>query len=108
MGMDANQPLNRVENFSIFPVAKEFITTSKKRTNLQVQYHKADVLDQETKDVIVTNMGVRDCRVETLLQKACQDLLLPCEEHPFDHLAASATIIQDIKLKKDASSGLTR
>lgn len=102
--MDANQPLNKIDSFSIFPVAKEFITTSKKRTNLQVQYHKADILDQETKDVIVTSMGLRDSKVETLLQKTCQDLLLPCEEHPFDHLAVSATIMQDVRPKKDSAS----
>jgi len=46
LGVDANQPLNRVENITIFPVGKEFITTSKKRTMLQVQFHKSDVLDQ--------------------------------------------------------------
>jgi hypothetical protein len=46
LGVDANQPLNRMDDITIFPIAKEFITTSKKRTMLQVQFHKSDVLDQ--------------------------------------------------------------
>lgn len=95
VGMDANQWINPQDFLSSFPDSNETITTSKKRTMMQMQYHKSDILVQETKDYLMTNMLIKECRVETVLQKEMPETLLPNCNHPFDHFVVSGIVFFD-------------
>ena len=58
LGGDLNSYLGvmKEENLNIFPVEEERITTIKKRTYTQGQFHKADKIVKESKDKIITNL----------------------------------------------------
>ena len=58
LGGDLNSYLGAMkeENLNIFPVEEEQITTIKKRTYTQGQFHKADKIVKESKDKIITNL----------------------------------------------------
>ncbi len=45
-GIDANQWIDPQDFINLYPMSSEQITTSKKRTMMQMQYHKSDVLVQ--------------------------------------------------------------
>jgi hypothetical protein len=62
---------------------------------MQMQYHKSDILVQETKDYLVTNHMIRGCKVETIMQKQLPETLLPNVQHPFDHFIVSGVVFMD-------------
>lgn len=92
VGMDANQELSPQDFIIGFPLGKDLVTTRKKRTMMQMQYHKSDVLIQEAKDYILTNEQLRDGKVETIKESSALENLLPNENHPFDHFIVTATV----------------
>ena len=91
MGLDANQKV-KLNEFYIFPDF-EAITTAKKRTMMQFQFHKSDILVEEAKDYLISNFPLSSGKIETIAQHEPANQLLPNEEHPFDHFVVSAKIM---------------
>lgn len=56
--MDANHVLKTHKRFNLFPFNPHDITTRKRRTYIQLQYHKSDKLVEETKDYLLTNLSI--------------------------------------------------
>lgn len=98
VGLDANQKVS-IGEFSIFPDF-EAVTTAKKRTMMQFQFHKSDILVEEGKDYLISNFHLSRGKVETILQHEAVNQLLPNEEHPFDHFVVSAKIVDPCFARK--------
>lgn len=61
------------------------------RTRLQTQLKKANVLNQEAKDFIMTNLKINAYSVEKINGERIKDQdMLPSLEHPFDHFVVRA------------------
>jgi hypothetical protein len=58
VGIDANHYLGDRPPYHIFPSSDKYITTSKQRTYLQLQYNKSNKMVQEVKDAIITNLDI--------------------------------------------------
>lgn len=56
VGVDANQflPMHKHPGFGIYPVEESTITSAKKRTYMQLQTNKANVIVMDCKDLIIT------------------------------------------------------
>lgn len=89
-GLDANQAVHDT-GFNQFPQVGA-ITTSKKRTMMQFQFHKSDILVEEAKDYMLSSFELDDGKIETITQHESSNKLLPNEEHPFDHFVVSTKI----------------
>lgn len=61
IGIDANQSLLTDPNnsFYTFPPSKAMTTTTKRRTSMQVQFHKAEVDVFEVKDHLMSTMPIK-------------------------------------------------
>ena len=86
LGGDINsylEPFSKELNF--FPNSQE-MTTVKKRTATQGQYHKADQIICESKDKIISTLRINEGRISYITgAKPNNDNLVPTNEHPFDH-----------------------
>ena len=80
----------------VFPDAKTTPTCNKKRTLIQAQKNKANVLSKEAKDYIISTEKLTSERVLTMsgvdVQKIESLPLLPNSEHPYDHYLIVATL----------------
>ena len=66
MGIDANQFLTDLDQLNIYPKTNNNFTTRKRRTNMQLQFEKSEVVVQGVKDHIVTNLKFLESKVETV------------------------------------------
>lgn len=61
------------------------------RTHLQVQFKKAREQSKSGKDYILTNLEIKDYRIEKINGEiAGEGDLLPSDEHPYDHFIVNA------------------
>ena len=71
------------------------MTTVKKRTFTQGQFHKADKIIRESKDKIISTMSLTAGRISYITGEQPSDKnLVPTNEHPFDHFIVSARLIK--------------
>lgn len=68
------------------------MTTIKKRTMLQAQFHKAEEMVQESKDKLITNLKIRKERVCYIDGDRSTGIYLPTKGHPFDHYLCVAEV----------------
>lgn len=73
------------------------MTTRKKRTFLQPQFNKANVINEECKDQIFSTLPILQNKVitienEEISPKKPSRTLLPSESHPFDHFMVISSI----------------
>lgn len=68
------------------------MTTAKKRTMMQFQFHKSDILVEEAKDYLISSFDLKEGKIETITQHESSNKLLPNDDHPFDHFVVSAKI----------------
>ena len=97
LGGDLNSYLGAMkeENLNIFPVEEEQITTIKKRTYTQGQFHKADKIVKESKDKIITNLQIRKGQVTYMDgTEPNEHTLVPTNQHPFDHFVVVAQLVK--------------
>ena len=67
------------------------MTTVKKRTFTQGQFHKADKVVRESKDKIMSTLIINKGRISYIRGEQPSDTnLVPTNEHPFDHFVISA------------------
>ena len=61
---------------------------------MQPQRHKAEKLDQMSKDYIITDLKMENAQVQLIngesIKKGEKEKLLPTHEHPFDHYLVAA------------------
>ena len=90
---DLNSPLNpdfefpvdeKQKMMSVFPDTDKYITANKKRTMMQPQRHKAEKLDQMSKDYIFTDLPMHASQVQLIngrpiIEGNPDNLLLPNE-----------------------------
>ena len=70
VGMDANHFLKARDSFHTFPAEAKDITTRKKRSYFQPQFNKANKLVEEVKDLLLSNLPIKQGKVETIEHKA--------------------------------------
>jgi len=96
LGLDSNHFMNpdKYPDFHISPAAETQSTTIKKRTAIQLQSKKTNVIVMETKDQIVSSMPIAKSHVVMIDGKNFTDkTYLPCEAHPFDHFLVWAELV---------------
>jgi hypothetical protein len=76
------------------PRRKNDYTCSKKRTAMQPQLNKADVISNKRSDYILTNAKISEESVSTISGRKIveNEELLPSDEHPFDHFLVICTV----------------
>ena len=95
-GGDINSFLEESETLKthrlrMYPDSDKTYTTVKKRTTLQGQYRKSDQLVVESKDKIITSLGLQNGKcVYINHQHSSEASLIPSDAHPFDHFAVIA------------------
>ena len=68
-------------------------TSIKKRTAVQLQTEKVNLIVMETKDQIVSDLPILESQVTMINGDDTSDkTYLPCEEHPFDHFLVWAIV----------------
>ena len=55
---DMNSCIESVEGFNIYPNDKREFTNAKKRTMIQPQFNKGDLLSKDIKDQIITTLQI--------------------------------------------------
>lgn len=88
------------------------ITANKIRTAFQAQPSKTDIHNFETKDYIISDLEIRnaqirkidgsviiDCEKQTTKTDEKKLLLLPSDDHPYDHYLLTATILINDELE---------
>lgn len=96
----------KTHHFNVVPNCKTHITANKIRTSIQAQPSKADEHNFETKDYIISDLEIRnaqirkidgsviiDCDKQTTKIDEKKLLLLPSDDHPYDHYLVTATIV---------------
>ena len=81
LGTDCNHFMSpkKYTSFNISPSMEVQSTTIKKRTAIQVQSRKTNVIVMETKDQIVTNLDILESHVGMISGKGISDkTYLPC------------------------------
>jgi sugar diacid utilization regulator len=95
-GMDANhfiESLNLTRPVTIVPSNPDHSTSIKKRSYIQAQLKKADVAINEVKDHIVTTLKVSNHWRALVNAEEANNLLLPNDQHPYDHLIVAAVLV---------------
>lgn len=80
IGVDANHFMEVPQikgSINIVPTDKSHSTTIKKRTFIQAQLHKADIVVNEVKDHILTTLPIQKHRTSLVDGKDAEDTLLP-------------------------------
>lgn len=94
-GMDSNHFLRNFKlNRHIHKVPNTIhqSTSIKKRSFIQAQLHKADLLVNEVKDHIITTLPIESSWLEVIDGNDSKQELLPCEKHPYDHFVVKAKL----------------
>ena len=79
--------------YSIFPNDSSTATTVKKRTSIQAQTHKSNVIVVACKDLIITTENNTDSRVSTINgNEVDKKMFLPNDDHPFDHFVVQSVV----------------
>ena len=95
LGIDCNHFMNpeKYTEFNITPNVETQSTTIKKRTAIQVQSKKTNLIVMETKDQIVSTLPISRSRIEMIDGKDFSEkTYLPCESHPYDHFLVWAEL----------------
>lgn len=87
LGGDLNSYLDcYTSELNFYPSEESEMTTVKKRTATQGQYHKADKMVYESKDKIVSSLAIAQGKITYITgNKPSNENLVPTDEHPFDH-----------------------
>jgi hypothetical protein len=96
IGTDSNHFLdpNVYPGFNFIPDVEKSSTTSKKRTWVQLQTSKANVIVMETKDHLISTRKMKNFFIGTLSGNWMNEkVYLPSDEHPFDHFAICAELL---------------
>ena len=73
------------------------LTTIKKRTSTQGQFHKAEKVIFESKDKIISTLKFNEAETKTICingKLPSRDSFIPSNEHPFDHFMVLTTLIK--------------
>ena len=103
MGIDANHSLiSHPENsYFTLPTLDDKTTSSKKRTSMQVQFHKANVEVFEVKDHLISTMPFQETsnflsrRVSVIMVNGSDkvdNIYLPNPHHPYDHFIVAGLV----------------
>jgi hypothetical protein len=93
IGVDANHFLdpNVYSGFNFIPDVEKSSTTSKKRTWVQLQSSKSNLIVMETKDHLISTRKVNNFFIGTIHGLWINEkVYLPSNEHPFDHFTIQA------------------
>lgn len=80
VGADTNSYVDNsdLKQFNIYPNSKDTFTTCKKRTHMQPQFNKADKVNEECKDQIISTLAAFRYNVMTIDGKQIKNsFLLP-------------------------------
>lgn len=84
-----DQSFQRLDIAPLLTPDSNTLTVKKKRTLMQPQRHKAEILDQQTKDFFVSTLDMKKKEIVLINgQKIKKDSplpLLPNKQHPYDH-----------------------
>lgn len=87
--------------FNIVPEKENDVTTVKKRTAIQLQTKKTNLIVMENKDQIISDLKIKKFHVVMISGgKVSEKTYLPSDEHPFDHFLVYATIDDAKESKK--------
>jgi hypothetical protein len=80
-------PDNHFEHeFGFYPMKETELTTIKKRTMTQGQFHKGNKIVAESKDKIISSLKILKGSVRYINNTEAQEkALIPTDQHPFDH-----------------------
>lgn len=97
LGGDLNSYLSPPNEFRsllhMYPRSEEQLTTIKKRTMVQGQFHKGNKIIEESKDKIITTLPIREGQVLYITgARPAKDNLVPSDEHPFDHFVVAVQV----------------
>jgi hypothetical protein len=98
LGADSNHFMDPklFPNYNFVPNTEKIATTSKKRTWIQLQSNKANVIVMETKDQLASTLKEVNHFVGMINGDWIDEkLYLPCEEHPFDHFVVCVELATD-------------
>lgn len=74
------------KTFNFYPTKEEELTTIKKRTMTQGQYHKGNIVVAESKDKIMSTLKLIKGSIRYIDNtEAGKEGLIPTDRHPFDH-----------------------
>lgn len=83
------------KGFSMYPDEPGQLTTVKKRTMTQAQFHKGNKIIQESKDKVVSTLAICDQRIMYISGVVPKhDNYVPTDEHPFDHFLLVCRLIK--------------
>jgi hypothetical protein len=77
----------------MYPEKEDQLTTIKKRTMTQGQFHKAEKKVEESKDKIISTLKIDEAKIMYISGRdTSKDSYVPTNEHPFDHFVLVAKI----------------
>lgn len=69
------------------------LTTVKKRTMTQAQFHKGNKMIQESKDKLITTLRLKECRILYIdSTEPKKEDVVPKDDHPFDHFVVAGIV----------------
>ena len=81
----------------IYPADKQEFTSHKKRTLIQPQRHKANVLNSTAKDYIISDSSIANSFIGEIINGKLKipkrTSLLPTSDHPYDHYLVCSEIL---------------
>ena len=85
--------IKATQEVNMFHINEDFISTCcKKRSYLQTQFHKADILDDSCKDFIFLNSNKSHLAMSNFKVEPAESILLPSQNHLSDHKLISCNI----------------
>lgn len=103
MGLDSNHFMSPKDypRYNIHPAVATESTSTKKRTAIQLQTKKTNLIVMETKDQIVSDLNILESHVTMINGSETSDkTYLPSDEHPFDHFLVWGVIETEVDYKK--------
>lgn len=97
LGTDSNHFMDPAlyKGYSFIPNQQKMSTTSKKRTWMQLQTSKANVIVMETKDHLVSTLREKHHFIGMINGNWIDEkIYLPCDAHPFDHFVVCAELVK--------------
>ena len=74
------------KDFNFYPEKEDELTTIKKRTLTQGQYHKGNKVVAESKDKIISTLKINSGSIRYITNEEVKEkALIPTDKHPFDH-----------------------
>ncbi|CAM6005157.1 unnamed protein product [Sphagnum balticum] len=81
------------DKFNCYPDSEKVLTTIKKRTMTQGQFHKGNKVIEESKDKIITTLKIEKANTMYISGRIPKpDNYVPSNEHPFDHFVLVAKL----------------